>query len=419
MNSSFKRWVACFTLLIFIITSFTPSACAQGEENTQMLRIKENLFQILEHSQPDTCEAQIREVMRGLYSLTNAIPYQINLKNLLKAKRGATAEQQQEIEQKKKNSFLSMTWLILHQAGFELEKRGDSILVKGGVTDITLGVEPNINNTPGKETLDICMEYPRGKKPKDIFGYDYTTTLLGVKKSSKRIKRTATIRLEEITPREKDLQRTLHRLVSGDDSEITDFEGLLSRVFSSIPHIWHADREAYYHSLLHIFFTLNNIEIESETCSADGRIDSFVKIGEGETQKVIIFEFKRNDPTGKAAIQVMHTRYYEKFLLHPINPLKDVYFVACRFKEKKRKGTELEPTCWPFKCTNTGESVEIQSLRGSDEDRQEHTYSSEDLHQMEATPSIGTTPAKAAKPKEDSQDTKKELPKIPFPVFDE
>jgi hypothetical protein len=85
---------------------------------------------------------------------------------------------------------------------------------------------------------------------------------------------------------------------------------VLNALFQSIPHpIFLAQYEAYFHSILHIAFTLLGIYVQSEAVFAHGRADAVVELED----KVFIFEFKINAAAAVALAQIKARDYAGKY----------------------------------------------------------------------------------------------------------
>ena len=81
-------------------------------------------------------------------------------------------------------------------------------------------------------------------------------------------------------------------------------------MFSTIPNqIFMADKERYYHSLVHLLFTFLGIYIESEVNTHRGRMDAVVQT----STHIYILEFKLNKSTKEAIEQIKSRSYAQKY----------------------------------------------------------------------------------------------------------
>jgi len=111
-----------------------------------------------------------------------------------------------------------------------------------------------------------------------------------------------------------------------------DFEkfcNVIQTFFAGIPYDKQIEREAYYHSLLHLLFDLSGMSPRSEDHSSKGRADLVLETA----NSIIIFEFKLNSSTQKALDQILEKKYYEKYLLKN----KAIILIGMNFKFKEKK----------------------------------------------------------------------------------
>jgi hypothetical protein len=86
---------------------------------------------------------------------------------------------------------------------------------------------------------------------------------------------------------------------------------VLQGIFARVPYdLFIANQEAYYHSLLHVFFDLMGNYFASEVRTQRGRIDAVVQTPED----IWVIEFKLDEPAAAAMAQIKERRYYEGFL---------------------------------------------------------------------------------------------------------
>jgi hypothetical protein len=109
----------------------------------------------------------------------------------------------------------------------------------------------------------------------------------------------------------------------------------LNPIFSNIPYqIFNKDKEAYYHSIVHLIFMMLHYKIQSEVNTNAGRIDSVVEAW----NEVWIFEFKLNSSAEIAYNQIISNHYAEKYLLSG----KAIYGVGVNFDSETKKITEVK-----------------------------------------------------------------------------
>lgn len=104
---------------------------------------------------------------------------------------------------------------------------------------------------------------------------------------------------------------------------------LLKSVFARIPYeIFIANREAYYHSLLHITFQFLGNYAEAEVSTNKGRMDAVIHT----PTDIYILEFKL-DETVDAALKQIHQRgYYEKYM----SIGKPIHLLGISFSSKEK-----------------------------------------------------------------------------------
>ncbi|MBU0765371.1 MAG: ATP-binding protein [Bacteroidetes bacterium] len=105
-------------------------------------------------------------------------------------------------------------------------------------------------------------------------------------------------------------------------------------LFSNIPYqLFKADREFYYHSIIHTVLSLVGVDIHSELQTSTGRIDTVVK----NDKYIYVVEFKMGNAS-EALKQIKEKEYYKPFL----NDGRQVVLVGIGFdKEKKEIGEWL------------------------------------------------------------------------------
>ncbi len=89
---------------------------------------------------------------------------------------------------------------------------------------------------------------------------------------------------------------------------------LIKSVFKTIPsHIFIADAEAYYHSLIYLVFFYLGQYTHSEVNTSDGRIDCVVE----SPTHIYILEFKLDESAIVALQQIKDRGYHEKYNADP------------------------------------------------------------------------------------------------------
>lgn len=112
-------------------------------------------------------------------------------------------------------------------------------------------------------------------------------------------------------------------------NELDKVMELLHGLFKSIPsQLFIANREAYFHSVIYLAFSLLGIYIKAEVNSSAGRLDAVVQTPE----RIFIFEFKLHD-TPDAAIQQIKERDYAAAFRY-LN--KEIMGVGVQFSEKDK-----------------------------------------------------------------------------------
>jgi len=85
---------------------------------------------------------------------------------------------------------------------------------------------------------------------------------------------------------------------------------IVKSIFKNIPnHIFIADKEYYYHSIIYLIFLLLGQYVESEINTKDGRLDAVIKTKE----RIYIIEFKLDKSATEAIQQIKDKKYYEKY----------------------------------------------------------------------------------------------------------
>lgn len=93
-----------------------------------------------------------------------------------------------------------------------------------------------------------------------------------------------------------------HALVKG---KTEDLKAQINALLHSIPYELHQSNEAYYHTIMHLAFSLIGVHIQSEIHVAKGRLDSIVQTADC----IYIFEFKVNSDAQTAISQIKAKEY--------------------------------------------------------------------------------------------------------------
>ncbi len=137
---------------------------------------------------------------------------------------------------------------------------------------------------------------------------------------------------------EKDISshtKIIDQLVTSLESDnIDEFVKLLQWIFSSIPfHLFPANIEAFYHSIVYVILQLAGMSISAEVATNFGRIDAVIKT----SQHTYIMEFKIGS-AAKAIEQIKERKYFQRFLLET-RPLK---IVGIAFSPEARNISEYK-----------------------------------------------------------------------------
>lgn len=109
----------------------------------------------------------------------------------------------------------------------------------------------------------------------------------------------------------------------------------INPIFASIPYqIFNKDKEAYYHSVMHLVFMLLHYNIESEVCTNVGRVDTVLL----EQNEVWLFEFKLDSSAEVAFAQIIDKNYAQKYR----NTGKTIYGVGVNFDSEIKKINEVK-----------------------------------------------------------------------------
>lgn len=105
---------------------------------------------------------------------------------------------------------------------------------------------------------------------------------------------------------------------------------IINTAFSTIPyHIFDANGERYYHTVIHLLFTYLGLDIRCEVASSNGRLDAIVHTD----THIYIFEFKLNQSADVALAQIKDNGYDKPYLLSG----KELVLVGVNFDGGKKE----------------------------------------------------------------------------------
>lgn len=84
----------------------------------------------------------------------------------------------------------------------------------------------------------------------------------------------------------------------------------LNALLGSIPYDWHQSNEAYYHTVMHLAFSLIGVHIQSEIHTAKRRLDSVIHTD----HTIYIFELKVDKSAEQALIQIEEKGYAQPYI---------------------------------------------------------------------------------------------------------
>ena len=103
----------------------------------------------------------------------------------------------------------------------------------------------------------------------------------------------------------------------------------LQGMFKSITYQLHETYpEKFFHAAIHLLFTYMGLNIHSEVCTSDGRVDALVETA----SYIYIFEFKLDQSAEKALDQIRKKEYYQAFW----NKEKPVIGIGVNFLSETR-----------------------------------------------------------------------------------
>lgn len=105
---------------------------------------------------------------------------------------------------------------------------------------------------------------------------------------------------------------------------------VINTTFSTIPYQhFDANREGYYHSLIHLLFTLTGVDVRSEVHNSKGRLDVVVHTD----TSIFIFEFKLDKSAELALQQILDNGYADPYRLSG----KELVLVGINFDGKTKE----------------------------------------------------------------------------------
>ena len=107
----------------------------------------------------------------------------------------------------------------------------------------------------------------------------------------------------------------------------TFFETVQS-VFASLPYRLFAKQEKYFHSIMHVLFGITGMQVYSEVQTNKGRMDTVV----ATPDRILIFEFKIDQPATAALQQIRDKGYPERFCQQG----KDTVLIGVSFSTEDR-----------------------------------------------------------------------------------
>ncbi len=117
--------------------------------------------------------------------------------------------------------------------------------------------------------------------------------------------------------------------------DLEKLEDVLHSMFAGIPHQWHArseaaNYEAYYISVVYIYFLGWGLDVQVEDSTSEGRIDLVVMTA----ANIYLFEFKvvNGRPSGQAIEQLRAKNYADKYRLHGL----PIHLVGVEFSKETK-----------------------------------------------------------------------------------
>ena len=96
------------------------------------------------------------------------------------------------------------------------------------------------------------------------------------------------------------------------NNELEKLSDIFNEIFAGLPYdLWEVQREKSYQAIIHLFFTLTGIYVQSEVHTTRGRLDSVIEFED----KVFLFEFKLDKSAEEAIAQIEEKGYADRFKL--------------------------------------------------------------------------------------------------------
>ncbi len=120
-----------------------------------------------------------------------------------------------------------------------------------------------------------------------------------------------------------------------DRNDLAEVVQHINTLFSTIPHqIFIQNREAYFHSILHITFHAIGLFIQSEVSTSKGRIDTVLHTKD----RIFIIELKLDETASSALDQIREKQYGSPFM----DQGKEVVAVGISFSSETREVVEWD-----------------------------------------------------------------------------
>ena len=113
------------------------------------------------------------------------------------------------------------------------------------------------------------------------------------------------------------------------NNQLDNLTDIFNDIFAGLPYdLWEAQREKSYQAIIHLFFTLMGIYVQSEVHTTRGRLDSVIEFED----KAFLFEFKLDKSAEEAITQIEEKGYADRFKLTG----KKCIIIGINFIQEKR-----------------------------------------------------------------------------------
>ena len=113
------------------------------------------------------------------------------------------------------------------------------------------------------------------------------------------------------------------------ENDVPKVVKLMHAVFKDVPYMLIRNRkEDFYHTVIHIYFRLIGLIMDSELMTSDGRMDVAVKT----PTHIYIIEFKLDETADIAITQIKNKDYAAKYLLEN----KKIILIGINFDSEKK-----------------------------------------------------------------------------------